>query len=86
MCEKWGTDGSYKFDINEHPHEANFLKLDCSKANMTLHWSPRWDIDKALDMIIDWTHEYKTDNDGDLSRVCLHQIKEYMTGVELIGG
>lgn len=86
LCEKWGTDCSYKIDINEHPHEAHFLKLDCSKANMNLHWSPRWGIDKALDKIIDWTNEYKTGNAGDFSRVCLQQIKEYTTGAEIIEG
>ncbi|MCK5606250.1 CDP-glucose 4,6-dehydratase, partial [Candidatus Pacearchaeota archaeon] len=58
-----------------HPHEANHLKLDCSKAHTQLHWQPRWTLNKALEKIIAW---HKAEISGmDLKQLCLEQIDEY---------
>lgn len=43
MVTLWGDDASWLLDGENHPHEAHYLKLDCSKANMQLGWHPRWD-------------------------------------------
>ena len=37
------------------PHEANFLKLDCSKIKSTFGWKPTWHIDEAVAMTCAWT-------------------------------
>lgn len=75
MCAKWGPNSSYIVDKGNHPHEANYLKLDCSKAKLKLGWHPKWNLGQALDKIIEWTLAYK---DGkDLREVCLNQIEEY---------
>jgi CDP-glucose 4,6-dehydratase len=79
LCMKWGGNASYEIDKGEHPHEARYLKLDCSKAKTELGWHPRWDLEKALDSIIEWTRAYSAGNN--VRDVCLKQIKEYI-GVE----
>jgi len=38
----------------DNPHEAGFLKLDCSKAHSKLKWKPVWDIKKTLSMTARW--------------------------------
>jgi len=75
MCEKWGNNASYEVDKREHPHEAHYLKLDCSKAKSELHWYPRWNLEKAIDGIIEWTEAYR--DNKDLREVALRQIVEY---------
>jgi CDP-glucose 4,6-dehydratase len=77
LCSKWGQSASYRIDTTALPHEAHYLKLDCSKAKSALGWHPRWNLEKALDSIIEWTKAYQ---DGkDLTKVCLKQIEEYST-------
>ncbi len=75
MCNQWGGDARYEIDRGEHPHEAHYLKLDCSKALSGLDWQPRWNLERALDSIIDWTQRYRAGDD--LRSVCLEQIAAY---------
>lgn len=57
FCQKWGgIQWVNKFE--QGPHEANFLKLDCSKIKNVFHWQPSWHIDKAIEMTVDWTKTY----------------------------
>ena len=58
------------------PHEANFLKLDCTKIKRELSWHPRWDIDKAMEKLVEWYHVYA--ENGDLIKCTDEQIREYM--------
>ena len=39
------------------PHEAHFLKLDCSKARQQLNWKPQLDLGAALRLTADWHRE-----------------------------
>lgn len=80
MTGRWGNGAQYCIDQGEHPHEAHFLKLDCSKAIAGLGWRPRWNLSRALDSIIDWTRLYQCQ--GDVRQLCLQQIEDYQkTGV-----
>lgn len=80
MCEKWGDGAAYLVDDGEHPHEAHYLKLDCSKANGELGWRPRWNLERALDKIVEWSRAYR---DGkDVRQVCCDQIEEYSQSLE----
>lgn len=76
LCEKWGGGNKgYQIDDSKRPHEANYLKLDCSKAKKELNWNPKWNLEKALDKIVEWTKGYQ---EGiDLTELCLKQIMEY---------
>ena len=77
LCEQWGQGACYEVDGGIHPHEAHYLKLDCSKACMQLGWSPRWNLATALDSIIEWNRSYCA---GDTMRdVSLRQIENYKT-------
>lgn len=77
ICEQW--DGaSFTIDKNPQPHEASYLKLDCSKAKARLGWHPRWSLDTALVKIIEWTNGYQKKEN--LRDICLHQIAEYTKG------
>ena len=75
FSDLWGKDFSYSIDQNPQPHEASYLKLDCSKAKAELDWYPRWNIEKALETTVEW---YKTwFRKGEVRELCLSQIKEY---------
>lgn len=76
LCQKWEGSAGYFVDKGEHPHEANYLKLDCSKAKNRLNWYPKWNLEKAIDYIIEWTIAYKAKKD--IKETCLKQIAEYM--------
>jgi len=47
----------YEIDTNPQPHEANYLKLDISKAKARLGWGPRWDLGTALQKTVEWKTE-----------------------------
>jgi CDP-glucose 4,6-dehydratase len=74
LCQKW-EGARYELDNSKHPHEAQYLKLDCSKAKAKLDWSPRWDLEQALDKIIEWNRCYY--NGQSMYEVSLQQINEY---------
>lgn len=75
LCAKWGHEARFTIDDGEHPHEARFLKLDCSKAKHELHWQPCWSLDTALDKIVEWSKAYQSQ--GDLRAISLAQIAAY---------
>jgi CDP-glucose 4,6-dehydratase len=75
LCHLWGSGADFQVMEGEHPHEAHYLKLDISKARTVLGWSPRWDLETALEKIVTWTRIYL--DQGDLRRISLNQINEY---------
>ena len=72
----WGESTSYSIDNNPQPHEANYLKLDCSKAKAELNWIPKWDIETALKSIVDWNKAFLEGKD--IRKVTLEQINNYL--------
>lgn len=80
LCDKWKGSQGYVVDKGDHPHEAAYLKLDCSKAKMKLGWSPRWELEMALDNIITWTEAFVSGSD--LRRVSFNQIQKYESSIE----
>lgn len=78
MTSMWGHDASWQLSQENHPHEANYLKLDISKAKTKLAWYPRWNLTKALSQIIFWHRAWM---DGqDMQAVCKQQIECYISG------
>lgn len=77
MCEQWGAGARYEIDSGDHPHEAHYLKLDCSKARMRLGWNPRWSLSTALEAIVEWSREYRSG--GNIREICMTQIGRYET-------
>ena len=58
ICRLWGEGASFCVDNNPQPHEANYLKLDCSKAKAELGWTPKWDIETTLKSIVEWNKAF----------------------------
>jgi CDP-glucose 4,6-dehydratase len=75
ICSLWGEGASFEIDSNPHPHEAGYLKLNCSKAKSELGWAPQWDIEITLKSIIEWNKAFL--NNDDMREVSLSQIKRY---------
>lgn len=72
----WGSGAQWRTGAQaEHPHEASWLKLDCSKARQTLRWIPRWDLRRSLGAIVDW-HRAWTDG-RNMTDFTLEQIEHY---------
>jgi CDP-glucose 4,6-dehydratase len=75
MVRGWGGTASWQVDSGTHPHEANYLKLDISKAKARLDWQPRWSLAIALARIIDWHRHWLAQ--GDVQAECVRQIDQY---------
>ena len=75
MTQAWGQGASWKLDSVPHPHEATYLKLDCSKARAGLAWQPRWNIGQTIEKIVEW-HK-ACDQGADMRLTTLAQISSY---------
>jgi CDP-glucose 4,6-dehydratase len=65
----------WQVDEGEHPHEANYLRLDSSKAKELLGWSPTWELDRALDSV---ARTYNAIRAGeDLRSLALSEIEAF---------
>lgn len=74
MLSQWGTEG-WERPVGEQPHEAQLLKLDCSKARGELGWRPAFRLDQALAKVIEW-HRHVADG-KDARDISLEQLKGY---------
>ena len=75
FCQKWGEGAKWINQYDGGPHEANFLKLDCSKLKRTFGWSTTWGVSEALDKVIEWTRVYF--DKGDIPAVMDKQIDAF---------
>ncbi|MFO1433592.1 MAG: CDP-glucose 4,6-dehydratase [Candidatus Competibacteraceae bacterium] len=76
LAALWGKDARWELDGSRHPHEAHYLKLDCSKAMIRLDWRPRWNLEQALTATVDWYSAYAAHQD--MRAVTLRQINAYL--------
>lgn len=79
FCEKWNqmTGDTIKW-VNRYdggPHEASFLKLDCSKLKSTLGWKPRWNVETTMEKVIEWSLAYL--GGEDVAECMCRQINEF---------
>lgn len=75
FCEKWGEGAKWVNKFVGGPHEANFLKLDCSKLKSTFEWKPRWSVEEAIEKTVEWSKVYISG--GDVPRCMDKQIEEF---------
>ena len=74
FCDIWGSSASWRTEGDGGPHEANFLKLDCTKSKTILGWKPYWNIKTAVEKTIEFA-KIKTDSE---QTICIdNQIKGY---------
>ena len=79
FVSKWGDGIKWIDRYDGGPHEANFLKLDCSKLKGTFGWKPRWNLSDAMDKIVEWSKCWLSGGDV---RACMdRQIDEFLDGV-----
>ena len=77
FCEAWGEGASWENLCQGGPHEANFLKLDCSRIRSTFGWKPHWQVKEAIFQTVKW---YQAWLDGDdMAAFTDRQIEEYLT-------
>ena len=76
FCESWGDGLKWINRYDGGPHEANFLKLDCSKLKTVFSWSPVWNIGDAIDNTVEWS---KCWTEGKDTRECMDkQIQKFV--------
>jgi CDP-glucose 4,6-dehydratase len=66
---------SWQCDEVPQPHEANFLKLDSSKAKEKLGWQPKWDLQTALQKTLEWHKAWRSGSE--MCAITLEQITQY---------
>ena len=77
FCKYWGGNAAWENQAEENaPHEANFLKLDCSKIKATFGWKPRWHIDECMDMTTRFSKVWL--NGGDVPTEMEKEIREFL--------
>jgi CDP-glucose 4,6-dehydratase len=76
ITRNWGGQSCWRKDAGEHPHEATYLKLDCSKVKSRLGWYPQMNLEQGLEETIAW---YKAFASGaEMKNFTLSQIKHFM--------
>jgi CDP-glucose 4,6-dehydratase len=80
MASMWGQNAQWQTDSGEHPHEANFLKLDISKARSRLNWHPALRLPEALKLIVDWSKQRRAG--ADMRAPTLAQIHHYQQSMQ----
>ena len=76
FVKKWGNDQKWINKYDGGPHEANFLKLDCSKLKTTFGWTPRWNLGTAMEKIVEWSKVWL--DGGDVRKCMDTQIAEFL--------
>ena len=66
----------WEIEDGEKVHEAQYLKLDSSRARQHLGWAPRWNLPTALEMTAAWMEQWRAGND--MRQVCIDQIQQYL--------
>ncbi len=76
LTHQWGRGASYRIDQGVHPHEATYLKLDCSKARKRLGFKPHWNLERALQETMSWYQAYQAKQD--MYHFSLNQINRFL--------
>ena len=77
FVRRWGNDLKWTEKYDGGPHEANFLKLDCSKLKTVFGWKPRWNMDKAIEKVVEWSKAWIAGED--VRTVMNRQIEEFLS-------
>lgn len=76
FCKAWGEGLAWVNKYDGGPHEARFLKLDCSKLKSVFGWKATWHIKEAVEKTVEWTRVYL--ENGNVSEIMDKQIEEFM--------
>lgn len=76
FVKHWGENMKWINRYDGGPHEANFLKLDCSKLKATFGWKPHWNLDKAIEMVVEWSKCWL--EEGNIRDCMDNEIEEFL--------
>lgn len=74
----WGEGMTWTSRHEDGPHEAGFLKLDCSKLKTVFGWRPRWDLETAMEKTVEWNKCWLSG--GDVRSCMDEQIRLFLEG------
>lgn len=77
FVKHWGEGLKWVNKYDGGPHEANFLKLDCSKLKATFGWKPHWNLERAIEAVVEWSKVWVAGED--VRPVMDRQIEEFIT-------
>lgn len=75
LAELWGGSLEWEVESADNPPEAEYLSLDSSAAGAELGWTPAWDLERALDAVVEWHTAH--DAGQDMRAVSLEQIERF---------
>lgn len=77
FCKCWGEDAAWEDQSEKNaPHEAGFLKLDCSKIKQIMEWKPKWHISEAVNNCVKWSKIYLSN--GNIVEEMDREIADYL--------
>ena len=76
FVKHWGEGLKWVNKYDGGPHEANFLKLDCSKLKTTFGWKPHWNLEKAIEKVVEWSKVWIAGED--VRPIMDKQIEEFL--------
>lgn len=81
FCNAWGEQATWT-NLSEQnaPHEAGYLKLDCSLLKSTFHWKPTWHIAQAVEETCRWSKVWL--QQGDLRSEMRREIEAFFTQMD----
>ena len=81
FCQAWGEDARWVDRHDGGPHEAGFLKLDCSRLKTVFGWKPRWNLETAVEKTVEWSKCWLSG--GDVRRCMDEQIGLFLSEEEM---
>ncbi len=75
LAAEWGQPLKWALDTGMPPHEAEELRLDSAKAAQRLQWQPRWNLDAALQRVVQWHAPWLQGTDA--RQLCFSQIADF---------
>ena len=83
FCQAWGQGQTWINRYDGGPHEAGFLKLDCSRIKRIFGWTPRYHVKEAVEKTVEWSRQYLEGQD--MLEATDRQIREFFVTVQTAG-
>lgn len=80
FCRCWGEGARWTAAPDGGPHEAGYLRLDCTKIKSALDWTPHWNAQKAVEQTVAWTKAVAAG--ADAGEVTCRQMQAYFMELE----
>ena len=84
LVSSWGSGSWETPELAEQPHEANLLRLDCTKAQERLGWLPQWDVATTLDRTAKWYAAWHADS-GSAATASIDDLNNYVDAARAAG-